>query len=252
MDLPIPIAQYQAHVLPPRPAGGKALKRLEEFLHARGMTDSAAALALHAEAGEGGTRCEAARARAAHAEAAGSAEAMQGALAMLAPGPVPLIGPAWRPLGPGEIPGGQTYGASRVTVAGRIAAIAIDPSNRNHVLVGAAAGGVWESVDAGANWAARGDAFPTLTTGAIAFDPSHPNVVYCGTGEGNWYNRWGQGVLRSTNGGTTWTLQAGAPFIGQGFYDLIVDPANSNNLIAATTAGVYTSADAGVTWTQRR
>ena len=262
MDLPHSIAQHQAHALPPKPAGGKALKRLEEFLLTRDMTDSGAELIAHAnpreghrraESGESGRRAEGARAKAAQAEAADLAKAAQDALEMLAaPAPGPLLGPVWRPLGPGEIPGGQTYGASRVTVAGRIAAIAIDPSNRNHVLVGAAAGGVWESVDAGANWAARGDAFPTLTTGAIAFDPSHPNVVYCGTGEGNWYNRWGQGVLRSTNGGTTWTLQAGAPFIGQGFYDLIVDPANSNNLIAATTAGVYTSADAGVTWTQRR
>jgi hypothetical protein len=262
MDLPRAVAQHQAYALPPKPVGGKALKRLEEFLLARDMTESGGELSAHAEltehgrraeSPEGGRRGEAARAKAAHAEAASLAKAAQDALEMLAaPAPVPLLGPAWRPLGPGEIPGGQTYGASRVTVSGRIAAIAVDPSNRNHLLVSAAAGGVWESIDAGATWAARGDSFPTLTTGAIAFDPSHPNVVYCGTGEGNWYGRWGQGVMRSTNGGTTWTLQAGAPFIGQGFHDLLVDPGNSNNLIAATTGGVYTSTDVGVTWTQRR
>ena len=62
--------------------------------------------------------------------------------------PVPLLGPAWRSLGPTEIPGGQTYGASRVTVAGRVAAIAIDPSTRNDVLVGAAAGGCGNQVTA--------------------------------------------------------------------------------------------------------
>jgi hypothetical protein len=262
MDLPHAIAELQADALPPKPPGGKALKRLEEFLLERDMTEAGAALGLHTETGEGGRRAEpgegrkraeTARARAAHAEAMDLAEAEQEALAMLtAPGPAPLLGPVWRPLGPGEIPGGQTYGASRVTVPGRVAAIAIDPSNRNHALVGAAAGGVWESFDGGTTWAARGDAFPTLTTGAIAFDPTHHNVVYCGTGEGNWYGRWGQGVMRSTDGGTFWTLHSGAPFIGQGFHDLLVDPANSNNLVAATTGGVYTSADAGVTWTQRR
>ena len=262
MDLQHAIGQDEYYAPPPTPTGGKALKRLEEFLLTRDMTESSAELAAQtestegdrrADSREGGKRAEAARAKAAHAEASGLANAAQDALEMLAaPAPVPLLGPTWRPLGPGEIPGGQTYGASRVTVAGRIATIAIDPSNRNHVLVGAAGGGVWESIDAGATWTARGDAFPTLTTGAIAFDPSHPNVVYCGTGEGNWYGRWGQGVLRSTNGGTSWTLRAGAPFIGQGYHDLLVDPANSNNLIAATTGGVYTSADAGVTWTQRR
>ena len=151
------------------------------------------------------------------------------------------------------ISGGRAYGASRVTVAGRIAAIAIDPSNgRNRVLIGAAGGGVWESGDAGANSGPRAMRLPALTIGAIAFDPSHPQVAYCGTGEGNWYNRWGQGVLRSTDGGTTWTLQAGAPFIGQGFHDLVVDFGQLEKFVAATTGGVYTSADAGVTWTQRR
>jgi hypothetical protein len=199
MELPRTIAQ-QAYALPAKPAGGKALKRLQEFLLARGMTESSAALAVHAgesgrrEPAEGGRRAETARARAVHAEAVGLAEAAQQALAMLAaPGPAAPLVPAWRPLGPGEIPGGQTYGASRVTVSGRIAAIAVDPSNRNHVLVGAAAGGVWESTNGGTSWVVRGDAFPTLTIGAITFDSSHPNVVYCGTGEGKLVQSLGPG-----------------------------------------------------------
>src|SRR4051812_32145794 len=129
MDLPHTIAELQAHALPPKSPGGKALKRLEEFLLERDMTEAGAALAYHTESGEGGRRAEpgegrkraeTARAKAAHAEATDLAEAEQEALAMLtAPGPAPL-------LSPGEIPGGQTYGASRVTVSGRIAAIAID------------------------------------------------------------------------------------------------------------------------------
>ena len=41
MDLPYPIAQQQAHALPPKPPGGKALKRLDEFLLARAMTEIA-------------------------------------------------------------------------------------------------------------------------------------------------------------------------------------------------------------------
>ncbi len=233
-----------------KPPGGKALKRLEEFMEARGLTEGKAALAAMAtEAGEPSPRADASRTRAVHAEATSLAEATLEAFEMLA---APALGPAWRPLGPSEIPNGQTYGASRVTVAGRVAAVAVDSSNRNHILMGAAGGGIWESMDGGANWAPRGDAMPTLTTGAIAFDPSHPATVYCGTGEGNWYAHWGLGILKSTNGGTTWAVLAGAPFLGQGFHDLLVDPANGNHLIAATTGGVYTSTDAGVNWTQRR
>jgi hypothetical protein len=147
---------------------------------------------------------------------------------------------------------GQTYGSSRVDVSGRIAAIAIDPRNANHILVGSAAGGIWETRDRGASWSPRSDFAPTLTTGAIAFDPTAPATVYCGTGEGNWWARLGAGVMRSTDGGTTWTVIAGAPFVGQGFYDLVVDRTNRMHLLAGTTNGLYESANGGVTWTARR
>lgn len=93
--------------------------------------------------------------------------------------------PAWRFLGPTMMSNGQTYGDSRVVVSGRVSAIAVDPSNANHLLCGGAQGGVWESRDRGASWAPRTDTMPTLTVGAIAFNPSAPATVYCGTGEGN-------------------------------------------------------------------
>ncbi|MDQ4044180.1 MAG: hypothetical protein M3173_01850 [Chloroflexota bacterium] len=160
--------------------------------------------------------------------------------------------PAWRLVGPLRIPNGQTYGASRVDVAGRVSSVAVDPTNANHILCGSAGGGVWETRDGGGSWAPRTDRLPTLATGAIAFDPRSPNVVYAGTGEGNFYAGLGAGLLRSANGGTTWTVHASAPFVGSGFHDLIVDPANSGNLLAATTSGLYTSSDSGATWTRRR
>ena len=161
-------------------------------------------------------------------------------------------GPQWRSLGPWTIPNGQTYGASRVNVSGRVSAVAIDPANAAHVLVGAAHGGVWESFDRGASWAPRTDYAATLTVGAIVFDPRNPTTVYCGTGEGNWWAYLGAGVLRSTNGGTTWSTLCTTPFVGQGFYELIVDPADGRHLLAGTTDGLYVSTDAGVTWTRRR
>jgi photosystem II stability/assembly factor-like uncharacterized protein len=124
-------------------------------------------------------------------------------------------------------------------VSGRVAAVAIDPSNSNHILVGAAGGGVWESTDQGGTWAPRTDAMPTLTTGAIAFDPSNPSVVYTGTGEGNFYSSLGVGILKSTDGGTTWSVLPSDLLVGQAFYGLIVGPASApNHLLAATTAGI--------------
>src|ERR1700724_2533862 len=127
-------------------------------------------------------------------------------------------GPQWRSLGPYTIPNGQTYGSSRVNVSGRVASIAIDPSNAAHVLCGAANGGVWESFDRGASWAPRTDYAATTAVGAVIFDPVNPHIVYCGTGEGNWWSGLGVGILRSADGGTNWSTLCTNPFVGQGFF----------------------------------
>ncbi len=166
--------------------------------------------------------------------------------------PPTAFGPQWRFLGPTSMTNGQTYGDSRVVVSGRISTIAVDSNNSNHVLVGAASGGVWETFNRGANWVPRTDYMPTLTTGAIAFNPTNPSIVYCGTGEGNFYAGLGAGLMRSTNGGSSWAMHCAAPFVGQGFYDLVVDRANGNHLLAGTSWGVYESSDGGASWTNRR
>jgi hypothetical protein len=153
---------------------------------------------------------------------------------------------------PWTIPNGQTYGASRVNVSGRVSCIAVDPSRPAHLLVGSAGGGVWESVDRGGSWAPRTDYAATLTVGALAFDPQAPGTVYCGTGEGNAFWWLGAGLLRSTDGGTTWSVRCTAPFVGQGFHEIVLHPSGSSRLLAATTGGLYVSTDAGLTWTVRR
>ena len=63
-------------------------------------------------------------------------------------------------------------------------AIAVDPSDSQHVLLGAAAGGVWQTRDGGQSWMPVTDDQPTLSIGALAFDPLDPSKVYAGTGEG--------------------------------------------------------------------
>jgi hypothetical protein len=167
-------------------------------------------------------------------------------------GPPTATGPQWRSLGPWTIPNGQTYGASRVNVSGRVSSVVVDPRNPAHVLVGAANGGVWKSRDRGASWSPRTDYAATLAVGALAFDPRNPATVYCGTGEGDWWWFLGAGMLRSTDGGTTWATLCTAPFVGQGFHDIVVDAADGRHLLAGTTGGLYVSTDGGVTWTRRR
>ena len=63
--------------------------------------------------------------------------------------------PIWKFVGPTSIANGQTGGDTRVVVSGRISSIAIDPRDPNHLLVGSAAGGVWQSRDSGASWNPR-------------------------------------------------------------------------------------------------
>jgi photosystem II stability/assembly factor-like uncharacterized protein len=174
---------------------------------------------------------------------------------LAAAAPAMAIPIGWQPIGPFAIPHGQTYGSgpgSRPGVSGRISAIAVDPSNPNNILIGAAGGGVWQAQDGGLSWHPRTDNQPSLAMGAIAFDPTTPSTVYGGTGEGNFFRRLGTGLLRSTDGGTTWTMLATAPFVGTGFFDIIVDPLNGTHLLAGTSGGLFESANAGMAWTARR
>jgi len=164
----------------------------------------------------------------------------------------PVLPVVWTSIGPNGVPNGQTYGTNRVDVSGRVGAIAVDPGDPKHILVGAAGGGIWESTDTGATWAPRTDQLPSLAIGAVTFDPTNPSRVYAGSGEGNFYFNLGAGVYKSTNGGTTWTVAAVVPFLGVGFYDLVVDRQNPATLYAATTNGFFKSTNSGATWSQKR
>src|SRR5262245_22981263 len=64
----------------------------------------------------------------------------------------------WVNIGPAPVWGGQ-IGASGQTrrMSGRVAALAVDPSNADHWLIGAAQGGVWETVDTGRTWTPKTD-----------------------------------------------------------------------------------------------
>jgi hypothetical protein len=159
---------------------------------------------------------------------------------------------AWQAIGPNVVPNGQTYGSNKIPVVGRVSCMSVDPINQNHLLVGAAAGGIWESTNGGQTWSPRTDQLPSLAIGAIAFDPSKPKRVYAGSGEGNFYANLGAGVYTSANGGATWSVLAQAPFVGMGFYRLVVDPANPKILYAGTTNGFFKSTNGGSSWSAKR
>ena len=153
--------------------------------------------------------------------------------------------PRWRSIGPDTIAGVNGSNAS-----GNVIAIAVDPSNPTHLLVAGSAGGIWESRDAGASWAPRGDNEATTSIGALALHPPDPNVVYCGPGDGQGMDYLGVGLLRSTDGGRSWSTLCTTPFLGHGFFDLKVLP--GGHMFAASGKGLYVSDDGGVTWLRQR
>jgi photosystem II stability/assembly factor-like uncharacterized protein len=215
---------------------GKALLRRNEFLERRGLTRESRNLLL----GSAGLKA---------AQESANSHGLREKTALLDESP-PDPNVVWRSLGPAGIPDCQTYGGGTATMSGRVTAVAVDPNDSEHLLIGTAAGGVWQTRDGGGSWEPQTDDMPTLSIGALAFDSSDPTRVYAGTGEGNsQYARYGMGILVSLDGGSTWTGPVGGDmFTGIGFYGLVVDPRDGRRLIIATTGGAAVTPDAGSQW----
>src|SRR6266478_4943202 len=116
---------------------------------------------------------------------------------------------------------------------GRVSAVVGVPGQPNVYYVGAAAGGVFKSVDGGDSWEAVFKDQPTASIGAVALAPSNPNLVWVGTGEGNIRNDIinGHGVYYSPDAGKSWTF-AGLADVGQ-ISRIVVDPANPEIVFVA-------------------
>ena len=142
----------------------------------------------------------------------------------------------WTEIGPGN-------------VGGRINTIWIDPTNAQHLIVGAAGGGLWQSSDGGSSWTAVTEFPGSLAVGAIAQLPNGTLLV----GTGDEFNQFqpGDGLFLSTDGGTTWTPVADtAPQSNTDFWSVILSIATNSNgvALAATWGGIARSTDGGNTW----
>ena len=136
---------------------------------------------------------------------------------------------------------------------GRIKSLAIRPNQRNVLYAGAANGGVWITVDGGAEWNALWFRQPSMAIGAIAVAPSNPAVVYAATGEDTpgWGPSYGgAGVFRTSNGGAAWAACASGP--GSRSNKVLVHPTNPDVVYVASDTGLWKSVDGGASWTNRR
>jgi photosystem II stability/assembly factor-like uncharacterized protein len=145
------------------------------------------------------------------------------------------------------------------TMGGRIDDLAVVESDPRVMFVGAAAGGIFKTVNGGTTWQAIFEDQPNPSIGDLALAPSNPSILYVGTGEPN--NRqsssWGDGVYKSMDGGATFTHLGlkETHHIGR----IVVHPTDPNVVFVAALGdlwgpnrerGVYKSIDGGATWQQ--
>lgn len=154
-------------------------------------------------------------------------------------------------------------------VGGRTRAFAIDHSNENIMLAGAASGGVWKSTDAGENWykVTIGTTNPAVTS--LIQDPraGHESEWYFATGEllgasqsgtGAFY--LGNGVYKSEDGGESWeglsSTQNSTPQtfdnILEGIWRIAIDPSNldETELYLASYGAIWRSDNGGDSFSQ--
>jgi hypothetical protein len=151
----------------------------------------------------------------------------------------------WTPIGPFT----HTNTGSWSNGQGRINIITVDPSNANTIYIGAPAGGIWKSTNAGQNWTPLSDNLEQIGVSGIAVDYSNENTIYIATGDKDGADTYSIGVLKSTNGGLTWN-PTGLSFSNTSTFagDLIIHPTNNQILWCATNLGVYKTIDGGNTW----
>ena len=164
--------------------------------------------------------------------------------------------------------GGKTWTNVGLRGTKYISRILVDPSNPQHVIVGAlgdvfadsANRGAYVTFDGGKTWSKTLDGGPVSGVSDLAMNPRTPNVVYAGVWEFQrrpWTFRSGgdrDGLYRSTDGGRTWKRLSGGGLPGgiTGRIGLAVAPSDPNRIYALIESKhgiLWRSDDGGATWT---
>ena len=124
-------------------------------------------------------------------------------------------------------------------MSGRIADIAVDPTNRSVWYVAVGSGGVWKTVNSGTTWESVFDSQPSYSIGCVTIDAANPQTIWVGTGEnvGGRHAGFGDGVYRSLDGGKNWQQMGleSSEHIG----NIIVDPRDSNVVYVASQGPLW-------------
>lgn len=141
---------------------------------------------------------------------------------------------------------------------GRVTTVTGVPSQPKTFYMGVASGGLFRTIDSGANWTPITDGkVPLGSIGSIAVADSDPNVIYLGTGSDGVRSNvsTGRGVYKSTDGGATWkfiglynTGQIGAVRIHPTNPNIVWVSATGDVFKANSERGVFKTTDGGQTW----
>ena len=133
---------------------------------------------------------------------------------------------------------------------GRVNCVSIDPNNSDIMYVGAPAGGIWKSTDAGVTYIPLTDDLPQIGVSGIAIDRNNSNIIYIATGDDDAGDSYSVGIWKSTNGGLSWTPTGINPSNSPNrTSEIYINPNNSSMLWVATSSGVYKTTNAGNNWT---
>ena len=142
-------------------------------------------------------------------------------------------------------------------MSGRIADIAIHPTDFSTWYVAVGSGGIWKTTNSGTTWKPIFDGEKSYSIGCVVLDPSNPEIVWVGTGEnvGGRHVAFGDGVYRSSDGGASWENMGLKD--SQHISEIIIDPTDSNTVYVASQGplwsaggdrGLYKTTDGGATW----
>ena len=151
----------------------------------------------------------------------------------------------------------ELRGIGPALMSGRIADIAIHPTDASSWYVAVGSGGVWKSRNAGTTWESIFDDQSSYSVGCIALDPNQPETVWVGSGEnvGGRHVGYGDGVYRSRDGGKKWEKMGLET--SEHISKILIDPRDSKVIFVASQGplwsgggerGLFRSKDDGVTW----
>ena len=155
------------------------------------------------------------------------------------------------------VSGMKLRGIGPAFMGGRIADIAVSPTDKSTWFVAVGSGGLWKTSNRGISWQPVFDNQKSYSIGTVSIDPNNPDVIWVGTGENvsGRHVAWGDGVYKSVDGGKTWN-QMGletSEHIGK----ILIDPRNSDVVFVAAEGplwsaggerGLYKTSDGGKTW----